>query len=205
MSSPSLYLVTPVLTEAAPFLPALREALETADVASLLLRLGPLDEAAACRLIGAIAAPVQARGVALLIDGDPALALKAGADGAHVGGAGEALTAAVKRLSPGHIVGAGGLATRHDSMFAGETGADYLLFGDWDAPLAPDELEQRVRWWAEIFNTPCVAFAQSLDEVGGLADAGADFIMLGDCVWRDPRGCAAALTDAARILAEHAA
>ena len=43
--SPGLYLVTPVLTEAESFLPALREALANAEVASLLLRMGPLDGA----------------------------------------------------------------------------------------------------------------------------------------------------------------
>lgn len=204
MSLPSLYLVTPLLSEAAPFLPKLREALAAVDVASVLLRLAPMDEPAACRLIEEIAALVQASGAALLVEGDPALALKAGADGAHVAGVGETLNAAIKLLSPGNIVGAGRLATRHDAMVAGEAGADYLLFGDWDAPLAPAELEERIRWWTEIFNTPCVALAQNLEEAKPLGEAGADFIMLGDCVWRDPRGPAAALGDIARAFTEAA-
>ena len=73
MSLPSLYLVTPLLSEAAPFLPKLREALAAVDVASVLLRLAPMDEPAACRLIEEIAALVQASGAALLVEGDPAL------------------------------------------------------------------------------------------------------------------------------------
>ncbi len=203
--SPGLYLVTPVLTEAEPFLPTLREALASAAIASLLLRLGPMEDAQAARLVRAVAEPAQAKGVALLIDGSPALALEAGADGAHVGGVGAPLKDAIKRLSPRYIVGAGALATRDDAMTAGESGADYVLFGDDAAPLDAGALLERVAWWAEIFFTPCVAFARSLEEVGPLVAAGADFVMLGDCVWSDPRGPAAAVADARRAIAEQGA
>ena len=203
--SPGLYLVTPVLTEAEPFLPTLREALASAAIASLLLRLGPMEDAQAARLVRAVAEPAQAKGVALLIDGSPALALEAGADGAHVGGVGAPLKDAIKRLSPRYIVGAGALATRDEAMTAGESGADYVLFGDDAAPLDAGALLERVAWWAEIFYTPCVAFARSLEEVGPLVAAGADFVMLGDCVWSDPRGPAAAVADARRAIAEQGA
>ena len=203
--SPGLYLVTPVLTEAEPFLPALREALANAEVASLLLRLGPLDSAAAARLVRDIAEPTQATGAALIVDGAPELVLEADADGAHIEGGGAELKTAVERLSPDHIVGAGGLSTRDEAMTAGEAGADYVLFGDDAAPLDPAALLERVAWWAEIFNTPCVALARSLEQIGPLAAAGADFIMLGDCVWADPRGPAAAVADALRAVAEHGA
>jgi thiamine-phosphate pyrophosphorylase len=203
--SPGLYLVTPVLTEAESFLPALREALASADIASLLLRLGPLEDAQAARLVRAVAEPTQAKGAALLVDRSPALAIEAGADGAHVGGVGAPLKDAIKRLFPGHIVGAGGLATRDDAMTAGEAGADYVLFGEDAAPLDPPVLLDRVQWWAEIFNTPCVAFARSLQDVGPLVAAGADFVMLGDCVWSDPRGPAAAVADARRAVTEQGA
>ncbi len=80
-----------------------------------------------------------------------------------------------------------------------------MLFGEDAAPLDPSALLERVAWWAEIFNTPCVAFARSLEEVGPLVAAGADFVMLGDCVWRDPRGPAAAVADARRAIAEQGA
>ncbi len=203
--SPGLYLVTPVLTEAESFLPVLREALANAEVASLLLRMGPLDGAAAARLVRDIVEPTQATGAALIVDGAPELVLEAGADGAHVEGVGAPLTDAIKRLSPRYIVGAGALATRDEAMTAGESGADYVLFGDDAAPLDAGALLERVAWWAEIFFTPCVAFARSLEEVGPLVAAGADFVMLGDCVWSDPRGPAAAVADARRAIAEQGA
>ena len=45
---------------------------------------------------------------------------------------------------------------------------------------------ERVGWWAEVFEIPCVALAASLDEVGALAAAGADFVAVGDFIWTDP-------------------
>jgi thiamine-phosphate pyrophosphorylase len=60
------------------------------------------------------------------------------------------------------------------------------MFGEprrdgWTPPL--DETVERVAWWAEIFETPCVAYAARLDDVATLAAAGADFVALGDAVW----------------------
>ena len=47
-------------------------------------------------------------------------------------------------------------------MSAGEAGADYLLFGeprpDGTIP-ALESVIERATWWAEIFETPCVAYA----------------------------------------------
>ena len=42
---------------------------------------------------------------------------------------------------------------------------------------------ERVAWWAELFEVPCVAYAASFEEVGPLAAGGADFIALGDWAW----------------------
>ena len=90
-------------------------------------------------------------------------------------------------------------------MLAAEAGADYVMFGEPDAGgrrPAFDAVTERVAWWAELFEVPCVGFAAGLDEVEPLAAAGADFIAVGDCVFADRRGCAVAMADAARRLAE---
>jgi thiamine-phosphate pyrophosphorylase len=84
-------------------------------------------------------------------------------------------------------------------MVAAEAGADYLMFGD-NARPSLEAVIERVSWWAEVFEIPCVAFATSLDEVGPLADAGADFVAIGDAAFSDPRGAAPAVADAARRL-----
>jgi thiamine-phosphate pyrophosphorylase len=78
------------------------------------------------------------------------------------------------------------------------------MFGEPDASgdrPAFEAVAQRVAWWAEVFEIPCVGFAATLDEVEPLAAAGADFIAMGDCVFGAGHGAAAAVADAARRLA----
>jgi thiamine-phosphate pyrophosphorylase len=138
----------------------------------------------------AIAAVVQPRDIALLLDGRPDIAIRAGADGAHLTGI-AALTAALGALKPDRIAGSGGLRSRHDAMLAAEAGADYAMFGEPDHSggqgnrPAFDTVLERIAWWAELFQSPCVGYAANLDEVGALAQAGADFIALGDWIWTD--------------------
>jgi thiamine-phosphate pyrophosphorylase len=198
---PRLYLVTPPLD--APDLAAkLAEALAAADVAAVLVRAPAAGEAGLIERARSIAPTVQDRGVALLIEGHAESVEPAGADGAHVAGI-PAFETALPVLKPRYIVGCGGLASRHDAMVAGERGADYVMFGEPD----PDRRRpafaavlDRVAWWAELFEIPCVGWAMNLDEVAALAGAGADFVAVGDAVWTDPHGPAAAVAAAAGRL-----
>ncbi len=193
---PRLSLATPPLSEADAFLPALDSALSAGDVASLLIRFAADDLRRNEEIVRALAPPAQEKGVAVLVEGSVAVALRAKADGAHITGCGDELTEAVKKLSPKYIVGAGGLAFRDDAMRAGEAGVDYVLFEDDDLAA----LVERVAWWAELFNTPCVARASRLDWVAPLVEAGADFVLLDEAVWTDRRGPAAAVGEALAAL-----
>jgi thiamine-phosphate pyrophosphorylase len=115
----------------------------------------------------------------------------------------EAMEEALPSLKPDRIIGVGELATRHDSMAAGEAGADYVLFGEPDAKGQRPSLEaiaERLQWWAELFEPPCVGFAASLDEAREFAAAGADFVLVGDFIWADPRGPAAALSEVEQTI-----
>ena len=127
---------------------------------------------------------------------------RSGADGAHLTGV-VALEDALANLKPDRIAGVGALATRHDSMSAGELGADYVLFGEPDAKGQRPSVEaiaERLQWWAELFEPPCVGFASSREEACEFAAAGADFVLVGDFVWADPRGAAPALADAEQAI-----
>jgi thiamine-phosphate pyrophosphorylase len=194
--------VTPPIAHAQAFATPLAAALAAGDVAAVLLRLAAADERTQINRAKALSSLVQDKGAALLIDGHADLVARAGADGAHLTGIAE-FTAAIERLKPERIVGVGGLATRHDAMLAAETGADYVMFGE---PGATGErpsfeaIEERVGWWAEVFEAPCVAYAASLDEIAPLMKAGADFIALGDWLWRDPQAVAATIAQAADRL-----
>jgi thiamine-phosphate pyrophosphorylase len=201
---PRLYLVSPEVADAAAFADTLAAALAGADVAAVLLRLAAGDERGLINIAKKLAPLVQSAGAACLIAGHPDIVARVGADGAHLTGI-EAFTAAQAALRPDWIAGCGGLATRHDAMLAAEAGADYVLFGEPDAAGYRPSFEavaERVTWWAEIFEPPCVGFAVSLAEVNALTTAGADFVALGDCVFADARGAAAALADAAHRIAQ---
>jgi thiamine-phosphate pyrophosphorylase len=181
----------------------LADALGAADIAAVLLRLPATDERGQVNHVKALAPTVQNRGAALLLDGHPDLAARAGADGSHLSGI-EALGRAIATLKPARIAGCGGLETRHEAMVAAEAGADYVMFGEPDTSgdrPAFEAIAQRVAWWAEVFEIPCVGFAATLDEVEPLAAAGADFIAMGDWVFGAGHGAAAAVADAARRLA----
>ena len=185
-------------------LPAL---LASADVAAVLLRLKETDQRTMISRIKAFAPPVQKAGAALLIDGHAELVTRGGADGAHLTGL-AALEEAAPSLKPDRIAGVGGLATRHDSMSAGEMGADYVLFGEPDANgqrPSSQAIAERLDWWAELFEPPCVGFATSLEEAYDFAASGADFVLAGEFIWADPRGPKAALVEAdAAIKKAHA-
>ena len=126
-----------------------------------------------------------------MLDGHAELVARAGADGAHLTGI-DVFSDAVERLKPERIAGCGGLKTRHDAMVAAERGADYVMFGDIAGGQRPafEAIVERIEWWAELFQSPCVGFAASLDEVGRLARAGADFVAVGDGIWDHADGAA---------------
>jgi thiamine-phosphate pyrophosphorylase len=199
---PRLYLITPALADTAAFSATLAEALAAGDFAAVLLRLVEADEGVLINRAKAIAPVVQDKGAALLIDGHADLVARAGCDGAHLSDIG-AFSKALACLKPDRIVGCGGLTTRHDAMVAAEAGADYVMFGEPDAPdnrPALAAVEVRVGWWAEVFEIPCVGYASTLDEVAPLVNAGADFIALGDWLWRDPKRAAATIAHCAPLL-----
>jgi thiamine-phosphate pyrophosphorylase len=210
---PRLYLATPDVDDPSPSMASLPGLLAAADVAAVLLRLKPTDQRTMISRVKALAPAIQNNGAALLLDGQVLdgqfeLVALAGADGAHLTGI-AAMEEALPSLKPDRIVGVGGLTTRHDSMAAGELGADYVLFGEPDAGKQRPSVEaiaERLQWWAELFEPPCVGFAASREEAYEFAAAGADFVMVGDFIWNDRRGAAAALMEVEQTIRQaHAA
>jgi thiamine-phosphate pyrophosphorylase len=201
-----LYLFTPELDDTTSFASALEAALTAGDIAAVLLRLSDADERTLINRVKAIGAVVQRRDIALLLDGRPDIVGRAGADGAHLTGI-EALQAAVATLKPDRIAGAGGLRSRHDAMLAGEANPDYVMFGEPNRrgnegkrPQFPATVE-RVEWWAELFQLPCIGYAAAADEIRPLAQAGADFVALGEWIWQEPGGAETAVAAAAGDVA----
>ena len=201
-SVPRLYLATPDVDDPSPSMASLPGLLAAADVAAVLLRLKPTDQRTMISRVKTLAPVIQDGGAALLLDGHVELVARAGADGAHLTGI-EAMEDAMPTLKPDRIAGVGGLATRHDSMAAGEAGADYVLFGEPDAKGQRPSVEaiaERLQWWAELFEPPCVGFAASREEAHEFAAAGADFVLVGDFIWNDKRGAKEALMEAEQTI-----
>jgi thiamine-phosphate pyrophosphorylase len=59
---------------------------------------------------------------------------------------------------------------------------------------------ERLAWWAELFEPPCVGYAATGEEARDFVAAGADFILVGDMIWADSRGPATALADVGQAI-----
>jgi len=192
--------VTPPAFERGSFARALEQACSGGDVACLQLRLkGAPDE----EVLAAAAAlsPVCARhDVALIINDRPDLALKAGADGVHVGQEDAPYAEARALLGRDRIVGVTCHASRHLAIEAAEAGADYVAFGAF-FPSATKEAKstadpELLRWWSEIMTVPSVAIGGiTVENCAALVEAGADFLAVVGGVWDYPKGPAEAVKD----------
>jgi thiamine-phosphate pyrophosphorylase len=210
VTTPQLYLVSPVVDQPEAFGPLLAAACAAAPIAAVQLRLPAADERTLVNNLKTLAPLAQERGAAvvLAVVGDapvdlPLIAARGGADGVHAGLPHADLPDLRGRLKDGSILGVGGSRTKDEAMGAGEAGADYLLFGgprpDGSLPDLALSLE-RAAWWAEIFETPCIAFAPSLGAIAAAAGTGAEFVGLGDAVWHHPGGPQEALMQALEAL-----
>lgn len=194
--------MTPPIADPSAFSDQLASALDAGDVAAVLLRLAEADERTLINRVKTLAPPVQSKGAVLLLDGRAELVARGGADGAHLKGIAD-FTAALETLKPERIAGAGRLASRHDAMVAAEQGADYVMFGEPDAAgkcPAFTAVEERIAWWAEVFEIPCVGYSDSLETISPLVAAGADFIALGSTVWHKPDAVAETIREASSHL-----
>lgn len=178
-----LMLVTPPVADAEAMAFRLMQAMAGGDVAAILLRLAPGDDRSRIERVKRLAGPVQANGVALVVEDNAMVAARGGADGVHLTGGPAAVAEARSSLKTERIIGAGSLRARHDAMDIGEAGVDYVMFGeprpDGTLPPLPAVVE-RAGWWAEIFETPCVAYSPDAEAVAPLVETGAEFVALGE-------------------------
>lgn len=196
VSVPQLYLATPLVSDPADLARTLPDLIASANIAAVLVRFADADERSIIQRGKALAPVIQNANAAMLIADRFELVARMGADGAHLSDL-DALNAALPTLKPDRIAGVGGLESRHDAMLAGET-ADYVMFGEPPAngPRPSSEaIMERLGWWAEVFEVPCVGHADTREEALAFAATGAEFLLLGEFIWKDPRGPQAALMD----------
>lgn len=194
-----LYLITPPeIADIAAFARVLDDALDAGDVASLQIRLKSREGVSApdthiLELGRHIIPRAQERGVAVLVNDRPDLAVELGADGVHIGQGDIPYAKARKLVGPDAIVGVTCHDSRHLAMEAGEAGADYVAFGafhptdtkDPKAKAEPDLLT----WWQQMMELPCVAIGGiTTENARPLIEAGADFLAVSAGVWRADGG-----------------
>jgi thiamine-phosphate pyrophosphorylase len=138
--------------------------------------------------------------VAFIVNDRPDLALKAGADGVHVGQEDASYASARALLGEDRIVGVTCHDSRHLAMEAAEAGADYVAFGAFfptttkPSHYRPDL--ELLRWWSEIMTVPSVAIGGiKVENCAPLVEAGADFLAVVTGVWDYPKGPAQAVKD----------
>ncbi|MCB9962143.1 MAG: thiamine phosphate synthase [Hyphomonas sp.] len=210
-----LYLITPPqIADVDEFAAVLETALDAGDIACLQLRLktpdGMIDEAATRAVAAAVTELAQARGVAVIINDSPDLAVELGTDGVHVGWDDVPVKQARAIVGKDMIIGATAKNSRHVAMQAGEAGADYVAFGafyptstkEGTVAASPELLEI----WQESMEIPCVAIGGiTLDNAAPLVTAGADFLAVSSGVWDHPEGAPVAVAAFNRLLDELAA
>jgi thiamine-phosphate pyrophosphorylase len=188
-----LYLITPPAIELDRFREALGVALDAGDVAALQLRLKDAPDDTLRRAADALRPICQARGVALIMNDRPDLAVATGCDGVHVGQSDTPAIEARRIIGPDRQLGVTCHASRDLAMAAGEAGADYVAFGAF-FPTGTKETNHRaepelLRWWSDIMELPCVAIGGiTAENCAPLVSAGADFLAVVSAVWNHPEG-----------------
>ncbi len=203
-----LMLVTPPVTDAEAMAFRLMQAMAGGDIAAILLRLAPGDDRSRIERVKRLAGPVQANNVALVVEDNALVATRGGADGVHLTGGPAAVAEARSSLKSERIIGIGGLRARHDAMDAGEAGVDYVMFGEPrpDGSLPPlAAVIERAGWWAEIFETPCVAYAPDAESIPALVETGAEFVALGAWAFEEGQDIRALVEQANQATAACAA
>ncbi|SEG54086.1 thiamine phosphate synthase [Bosea lathyri] len=203
-----LMLVTPPVSDAEAMAFRLMQAMAGGDIAAIVLRLADGDERSRIERVKRLAGPVQSGNVALVVEASALVATRGGADGVHLTSGPEGIAEARSSLKNERIIGAGGLRARHDAMDMGEAGVDYVMFGeprpDGSIPPLPAVIE-RAGWWAEIFETPCVAYAPDADSIGPLVETGAEFIALGAWAFDEEQDLRGLVAQANAAIAARAA
>ncbi|HTN61532.1 MAG TPA: thiamine phosphate synthase [Devosia sp.] len=185
-----LFIATPASADPESFPRTLMAVLASAPVSAILVRRGTRNDVDYAAFASAIINVGQGAGCAVLVEDDPALAKRLGADGVHIGTGAAAVKAAIKALKPALIVGAGNIVSRHDAMTIGELEVDYLCFGPFDGTIPP-AIAELALWWAETFEIPAVlSDPAATPEIAQAVEV--EFIALSTSLWADQPAATAA-------------
>jgi thiamine-phosphate pyrophosphorylase len=182
-------LIAPRIDDPAQLKSLIAAATEGGDVASLILPAHGDGEAAFQRRAEAIVPMAQARGIAVMIEGDTRIAGRVGADGIHFEGRKAELEELIGKFQGRVMIGAGGAKTRDDALELGEARPDYMFFGRFGYDNTPKPHPRNLalgRWWAEMIELPGIVMAGSdIASVETVAATGAEFVALSNAIFAE--------------------
>lgn len=183
-------------------------ALSGGDVASLIIPPYDADEAEFQARAEALTRLAQARGVAVMVAGEPRIAARVQADGVHFEGSKAELAEIIAKHQGRMMVGCGGAANRDDALELGEMQPDYIFFGRFGYDVRPEPHPRNLTlgaWWAEMIRIPCIVLAGShTGSVVDVAKTGAEFVALGNAVFAPGADPAREVAEANALLDKHA-
>ncbi|MEA1938725.1 MAG: thiamine phosphate synthase [Pseudomonadota bacterium] len=191
-SSCRLYLRSPSSFDPVAFRGLLEQALDAGDVAAFLLSMPEADEPTLRTAIQALAPLMRERDIALLLDGDPDVAIETDLDGVEIDCALLSVRDVRKIMGDDRIVGAHARSSRHLAMTAGEQSADYVAFY---------QDQEIVRWWADMMEVPGAVDCADLSQTQKLVLAGTDFLRPGLSLWTCKDGPAAMVREIVAMIA----
>jgi thiamine-phosphate pyrophosphorylase len=182
-----LVLIAPRVDDPAKLEALIEQAVEGGDVASLLLPAYGDGEAAFQRRAEAVVPVLQARGIAVMVEGDTRVAARVGADGIHFEGRRQGLEELVAKFQDRMMIGAGGAKNRDDALDLGEARPDYMFFGRFGYDREPGPHPRNLSlgsWWAEMIELPCIVMGGSeIASAGAVAATGVEFVALSSAVF----------------------
>jgi len=208
-----IYAITPpVIENEAAFLKKLDKTLGAAPknqpVACLQIRLKNLEETALIQLGRSITHIAHKHQTLVLMNDDPVIAKKIGADGAHIGQDDMDYFSSRQLLGKDAIIGVTCHNSKELAFRAANEGADYVAFGafyETQTKAAKTRADLEIlKWWNENIEIPCVAIGGiNLSNAQEIISAGADFIALSSGIWDHPQGPEKAIKALSKLCLEH--
>ena len=203
-----IVLISPSGESADSFAAKFSAAISGGDIASIILPVNGMDEAAFQNFAEKIVPLAQEAGIAAIVADDTRIAGRVKADGIHIEGKKAALAEAIESFQPKLMVGVGGAKTRDDALELGEERPDYIFFGRFGYDNKPEPHSRNLSlggWWAEMIQIPVIVMAGSdIASVEAVGATGADFVALSSAVFADGIDPKTAVARANAILDETA-
>ncbi len=194
-----IYLITPPsLPDLSTFAKDLTEALSSAPVACLQLRLKEVGDDDILRAAEIIRPICHAHETLLIMNDRPDLAKFCDADGVHIGQDDMDYFSSRELLGEDAIIGVTCHNSRELAFSAASAGANYVAFGAFfETPTKSPKTRAEpeiLEWWNEAVEIPCVAIGGITEHnAAEIIQAGADFIAVSSGVWNHPDGPATAV------------